>query len=229
MSSDNTILKDGLQNEFTSRAKDISAAGDGSLRKTMVLSTAHPAEASGSFQKVSKSGVMAAGLAASSPIYSFRWSNGSSMAVLRRLRLAAWSLATGFTPGIATFDLRVARNFIAADSGQMTDTLTGNNGKMRTSLATSLASIMHATTAGLTVGTRTLDASPADTLNFGVGSAANTPFAPGPINLFERLQGEQPLVMAAQEGFVIEATVPATGTWAFAVTAEWDEIANNFM
>jgi hypothetical protein len=26
------------------------------------------------------------------------------------------------------------------------------------------------------------------------------------------------------EGFVIRATVPATGLWSFAVTTEWDEV-----
>jgi hypothetical protein len=32
-----------------------------------------------------------------------------------------------------------------------------------------------------------------------------------------------PLLFAQNEGFIIRATVPATGTWAFAVTVDWNE------
>jgi hypothetical protein len=44
------------------------------------------------------------------------------------------------------------------------------------------------------------------------------------LNLFERMQGEMPLLLAQNEGFLLRATVPQTGTWSFSIAAEWDEI-----
>jgi len=42
--------------------------------------------------------------------------------------------------------------------------------------------------------------------------------------MFEAAQGEHPPLFVQNEGFVIQASVPATGVWQFAVMAEWDEI-----
>lgn len=33
-----------------------------------------------------------------------------------------------------------------------------------------------------------------------------------------------PLELAANEGFIVRATVPATGTWQAQVTVEWSEV-----
>jgi hypothetical protein len=38
------------------------------------------------------------------------------------------------------------------------------------------------------------------------------------------VSGEWPLVLVQNEGFIIRATVPATGTWEFGVLLEWSEI-----
>jgi hypothetical protein len=43
--------------------------------------------------------------------------------------------------------------------------------------------------------------------------------------MFDQRPGEHPLVLAQNEGFVIQATVPATGVWFFAVKVDWVEIA----
>jgi hypothetical protein len=37
--------------------------------------------------------------------------------------------------------------------------------------------------------------------------------------------GEQPLQLANNEGFVVQATVPATGTWTFSVQVCRDEVS----
>jgi hypothetical protein len=34
------------------------------------------------------------------------------------------------------------------------------------------------------------------------------------------------LLLAQNEGFVVRATVPATGTWQFGVTVVWTEVAS---
>jgi hypothetical protein len=221
--ADNKTIKDGLGSPFTLRMRDVSAAQDGSLFATMVRATLLPIEygTGGSFQHTAKSGVMAAGLAAAAPIYAFRWP-AASLALVRRIKLSAWTAAVGFAAGMASFDVMVARAFTAQYTGGSAADLSGNNTKLRTSMAGSLALIQYAGTAALTPGTRTLDADPADTLNVAAPTTVSTVIATA--TLFAKAQGEHPLLLAQNEGFAIRATVPATGTWQFAVTAEWDEI-----
>jgi hypothetical protein len=91
--------------------------------------------------------------------------------------------------------------------------------------ASVLTEIRHSSTATLTAGTRTKDAQPVDCLLANVGTVANTGFlvSPGGI-LFEKTPQEHPLVLAQNEGFTIEATVPATGTWKWVIITEWDEV-----
>ena len=225
--SDNFQLRDGNTNLFGARSKDVSAAQDGSLQFMRHLAAAYPVDygVGGCFHMTSKSGSMGAGLSANSPIYSFRWTSATLNALVRRIRLQAWSLGTGFTAGLATFDLYRATAWSAADTGGTTDTLGLDNGNLRTAMpASALAELRHSSTGALSAGTRTKDNQPADSITLTVGTATNTPLMSSPLKLFERLQGEHPLVLATNEGFTIQATVPATGVWAWAITAEWDEV-----
>lgn len=225
--NDNITIKDALSASFKMRAKDTSVAQDGSLQTVRHLSVPYPVDYStgGCFQITSKSGTMAAGLAANSTIYAFRWTSATMNALVRRVRLSAVVLGTGFTAGIVTFDLFEARAWTVADTGGTTDTLTSPNGKLRASMAaTALSEIRHSSTATLTAGTRTLDAQPLETWTAGMGTGTNVSFNVGPIKLFEKLGAEHPLLLVQNEGFVIRATVPATGTWSFAITPEWDEV-----
>jgi hypothetical protein len=224
--SDNKEIKDGLGNIFTIRMKDISVARDGSVQRSMIYASLSPLDygAGGIFHRASKSGILAAGMAAAAPIYSFRWSSPTLLALIRRVRMLAWSGSVGFAAGMATFDMLTARGFTAQMTGGSADNLALNNAKLRTSMGSSLADIQIANTAPLTGGTFILDAGPGvtDTLAVAVGVAANTPFAAA--RLFDKLQGDMPLMLAQNEGFVVNATVPATGTWSCAVIAEWDEV-----
>ena len=72
---DNKQLKDGVGDVFSLRQRDRSTGGDGSLMQTMVLSTGYPIDygIGGCFQHCAESGIMAAGLAAASPVYTFQW------------------------------------------------------------------------------------------------------------------------------------------------------------
>lgn len=228
MADDNTQMP--IATPFTLRSKDISAAGDGSIQAAMMLSRLYPLDWSlnevsgGMFQHTAKSATMAAALAANAPILAFQWTSGTLVGVVRRVKLAAWSLDTGFAAGIATFDMYVARAFTAIDTGGVTSTLTGNNAKLRTAMSTASAVIVHSSTATLTAGTRTLDAAPVESWNAAAPTTAYAPLANPPVKLFEKLPGEHPLVLAQDEGFVIQASVPATGDWAFAASIEWDEL-----
>ncbi len=109
--NDNINIKDALSVDFKMRSKDTSVAQDGSIQTMRHLSVPYPVDygTGGCFQICSKSGIMAAGLAANSPIYSFRWANVQFSAIVRRVRMQAWSLGTGFTAGLASFDMFVCR------------------------------------------------------------------------------------------------------------------------
>jgi hypothetical protein len=169
--------------------------------------------------------VMTAGLAANSPIFSFRWGN-ANLCLLRSIRLS-FTTVTAFASGRMDFAAFFARGFTASDTAGTAITLTGNNGKKRTAFGTTLLTDMRiSATATLTAGTRTLDAQPFGRLATNTTVAATSPFPPGTF-LWERdASDEYPMTFAQNEGFVIQATVPATGTWFFSVQVEWMEIAS---
>jgi hypothetical protein len=228
--ADNRQIKDGLGNIFTVRMRDISAANDGTVQRSMILSQSLPVDygPGGSFHRTCKSGVMVANMAASSPIYSFQWPSVTSLALIRRVRISAWSWNVGFTAGLVTFDVVTARAFTAQMAGGTQVNLSGNSGKLRTSMGSSQANVVYATTAPLTGGTFTPDPSPGTTETWatevGVNPYTLITSGPMPVKLFEKAQGEMPLLLAQNEGFLIEATVPQTGTWSYTLACEWDEV-----
>ena len=172
------------------------------------------------------SGVMNAGLASNAPIWSLRY-GGTGFAVVRSVVVSVADTATAFAIGTANFQLFVARSFSANDSGGTAATLTGNNGKLRTSYATNnLADLRISSTAALTPGTRTLDATALASRAIGVMATSGMSIVT-PTPLFWRdTPDQQPIQLAQNEGLVVEATVPATGTWTCTVEVLWDEIAS---
>lgn len=180
----------------------------------------------GSYSLASPSGAMAAALAGASTIFSFRWGSGAALALVRRVLISMASTGTGFTAGSCLFDMVAARNFTVSDSGQTSLVPAGNAYKKRTSFATSAATdIRISNTAGITVGTRTLDATPVGMIRETISAALNTRFIQRGV-LWLPDTALAPLILAQNEGFIIRATVPATGTWVFDVEVEWDEVAS---
>ena len=178
----------------------------------------------GSYCMANKSGTMAAGLAASSPIFSYRY-GGANLAIVRKVKFSAGDAGTAFAAGNFVFDLFAARGFTASDTGGAASTITGNNGKLRTSYATTaISDFRTATTATLTAGTRTLDASQLGSITSSDAATAGNPILTPSDYLLGQNVGEQPLQLATNEGFVVQATVPATGTWVFSVQVCWDEV-----
>lgn len=176
------------------------------------------------------SGTMAAGLAANSEIFQFRWSDATRLCAVQRVVLEGLGgSATAFTAGFAKVDLLAARGFSVDGTGGTTATTTTNNMKMRTSMGTSLittaASIRVASTAALGLGTKTLDAQPMSTFPFSVGVGVSTQYASNVIMYGDHPSTTHPLILATNEGFVLRATVPATGTWQFSVRVIWTEVA----
>jgi hypothetical protein len=172
--------------------------------------------------------VMTAGLAASSPIVSFRWGN-SNLCLLRSIKFNLYTMTTAFAAGRLDIAAFFARSFTASDTGGATATITGSNAKKRTSFGTTLLTeLRFSTTATLTAGTRTLDTQPFARLSVnGLVTAANGNVIPMGTVLWQRDGADEyPIVLAQNEGIVIQATVPATGTWFYSCNMEWMEIAS---
>jgi hypothetical protein len=180
----------------------------------------------GAYSATVKTGIEAAGAAANSPIVSFRWApatNTTALCVVRKLKFSLYDLGTGFTAGDVLFEWYVARSFTAVDTGGGAATLTTNNAKLRTSFATTQATILVGTTGVLTAGTRTKDANPFRALQTVAGSSAFGSIVLPETEIYRAEPGEYPLILAPNEGIVIEATVPATGTWTAYAGFDWEE------
>lgn len=180
----------------------------------------------GSYRFSHLSGTMAAGLAAAANIFSFRWADATRLCVLQKVVWDGLSgSATAFTAGFGSIRMFFARSFTASDSAGTALTLTGNNGKNRTSMGTTLVTdIRGSATAALTAGTRTLDTQAVAQRSITIGTAVSVEYT-GSFALYgEDIGPTPPLVFAQNEGFVIQATVPATGTWQFGVTSLHTEV-----
>lgn len=134
-----------------------------------------------------------------------------------------WTFSTAFVVGLISVDAFMARLYSSEDTGGLLAALSGNVGKLRTSHQTTQSHLRVSDTAALSVGTRTLDAVPFENVVAGVTGAAMSN------NVFFNNQTlfadfDHPIVLGNQEGIVLQASVPGTGTWAFNVTAVWDEI-----
>jgi hypothetical protein len=178
-----------------------------------------------------KSGTMAAGLAAAAPIVAIRWASTGSVCVIRSLRLSAGSLV-GFTAGFTAFDLITARAWSAADTGGAAAAWTAaGSGKRLAGFANSAfataGEIRYSETATLSAGTRTLDTNPMNAIASSVVNTAGAVVLPET----ELVPGypDCPIVLSAASaatstGLVIRATVPATGTWQYSLSMDWDEV-----
>jgi len=203
------------------------AAVDGTNYRSM-RTTLRPLDygALGSYRLSLLSGTMAAGLAANSEVFQFRWSDATRICVVTSIIWDGLSgSATSFAAGFGKVDVLAARSWTADGSGGTPATLTGNNQKQRTSMGTTLLGAARiSSTAALTAGTKTLDAQAIAQYSATFGTTTSTQWMPM-VDLFHADPGsESPLVLAQNEGFVIRATVPATGTWQFGCTVTWTEL-----
>src|SRR4029078_11555537 len=99
----------------------------------------------------------------------------------------------------------------------------GVSNKLRNTMSDANVAVMIANTGALSPGTRTLDANPLASITGSVPSVAGNQIL-APYTLIDQRIGEYPFVCVPNEGFVIQGTVPATGTWAFSVTSLWEEV-----
>lgn len=180
----------------------------------------------GQYKVSTVTGAIAAGAAADSEIFQFRWTDATRLAVVTLVQMDFLYATTGFAAGLGTLRLTTARSFSVAGTGGGTLTLTGNNNKMRASMGSSLVGeVRVATTAALGAGTKTFDANDLGQSRFAVPVTTNANLIDAkPLSLFNPDASEHPLVLVANEGFAVRATVPATGVWLAGITCRWAEV-----
>lgn len=181
----------------------------------------------GSYKASWLSAQINAGAAAGFVFQSFRWADASRVAVIRSVRVGLQSMATGFTKGSALIELVVARSYTASETAGTILTPSGDNTKLRSApMGTTLvAGIRQATGAtAVSGGTRTLDGLALASVSCDVPATTNFVCLSNRTPLFEPGPNEWPLVLTQDTGFLIEYTVPATGTWKGTVQLAWDEM-----
>lgn len=177
-----------------------------------------------------------AALAANSEVFQFRFLSGSkTLALVYRVVLEGFALVTAATAaGPLGFELVPARGWTVAGTSGTRIATTLSNLKTRTSLVPSQINDIGIATSGaaLGVGTKTLDANAQGGGLISIGTGAVTTFeiiATGPADMYSAPDGgNQPLVLANQEGFVIRTTHigPATLTYAVRFGVVWVEVAD---
>jgi hypothetical protein len=172
------------------------------------------------------SGTMAAGLSGGSEVFQFRWASTTRLAVIKSVTIdGLGGSATAFTAGFGNVKLFVGRGSSANGSGgtALTPTVDYNQARSADAL-TALTDARISSTAALTAATgETLDAMPIGQYTFTVGTGTNIQLISDRLFLFRSIEYGFPLTLAANEGLVITATVPATGTWQFGATVQWQE------
>jgi len=189
-----------------------------------------PPEILGAYGLALTSGALTT-VTAGGTVFSFRWAPPTStqLCMIRRVEVG-FSTVTAFgTAQSLQYSMQVARNWSASDTGGTAAAFTQTNtGKMRTTMPTSAfaggGQIMIATTAANTAGTRTLDTQ-AMMFVQGQSTAIGTVLTAAPI--FQHQVGDYPLILANNEGFIINnvTTMGATGVINLTVNVEWMELA----
>ena len=174
-------------------------------------------------------GSIAATLAASSPLFSFRWGSTTRLGVPDFISVGVSVNAVITTSVSMPLELFVARSFTASDTGGTTVTLTGSNNKYRTSFDTSLVTDARiATTGTLTAGTRTLDSQAVAMIPCVTGTAIGVPLTMTTIYSRSSLF---PIVLVQDEGLIIrnQSAGPATGTFTVHVQMRWFETTSELV
>jgi hypothetical protein len=180
----------------------------------------------GGFYRVGGASGALTGAGANTPVFSLRWTSATLNAIILAFQWW-WFLSTAFGAAqIVDHGLYVARGFSASDSGGTDIKPTGNTGKKRTVYPTTAIGDLRIASAGaLTVGTRTLDGQ-----NIGArgqwAGAVGAALSPGIASFNFRLDDEHPVVLAQNEGLILQnlTAMGATGVIKLYVDVAWLEV-----
>lgn len=153
-------------------------------------------------------------------IFQFRWTHATQRVVVPLVKVSALQ-GTAFTAGTGHITLAKATGWSVDGTGGATTTLTGGQGKLDTNIsAQHLPGVRTATTAALGAGTKTIVANHGGVV-FGVPAAAGTTLL-DEFELFSDLAVvARPIILNQNEGLIIRATAPATGTLTVGIQVVW--------
>jgi hypothetical protein len=180
-------------------------------------------------------GTIGAALAANSEVLQFRFVSGTkTYALIQRVEFEGMGIvAVATAAGPLGFELVPARTWTVAGSGGTRIAQTADNLQQETALPNSqVTDLGIATTGALTVGTKTLDANSIGGVLGGIGTGAVTIYGSTciipPGYLLRASDGDMPLVLANQEGFVIRTSHagPAGLTYAARFGITWCEVTS---
>src|SRR5262245_59251748 len=201
-------------------------APDGSLY--VVTRPADAVGAGGGVYRVAESNGatgIAAGAGAASEVFAFRNASSTKTAKVRKVTLSMWTGATGFTAGVSLFVMKVCRSFTIGPTAGTTIVLSGNNCKIDPDSASAECVAYIADDSVLTSGTETADATAVDQLAVTTTNGVQTVHAQSLV-LYDAEEAGFPFELEQNDGFIIYATVPATGVWFLLPVVEWEEYAN---
>lgn len=194
----------------------------------------------GHYQTILTTGTIGAGLAANGELVQMRWTEASNVCLIQEIELLEFrDVAAAFAVGPWNFQAIRATAFTVDGTGGAVIAQTDPQSQLRTAMGNALLAIRLASTAALTAGTKTLDTLPIGAAFGNVGSTpaiaqmyvpAGSPVTgyggPG-VNLFKAdvSSGEHPIVLATNDGLIIRANVPATGTFVASFKVKWAELA----
>ena len=167
--------------------------------------------------------------AANGTLFSFRWGDATRLCAIQDIRLQCIQTGAATATIFPTFEVVQARGWTVSDSAGTAITLTTNSMKKRTSMGTTLVTDIRAAAvaAGLTVGTRTLDANAV--LILPTQQTITTPNASLYVADLDMDHGSaHPLVFAQNEGFIVRGPTTAfgaAGTANLMVDVAWAELA----
>ena len=192
--------------------------------------TLRPNEVTGSYRATAVSGSIAASTAAS-VLFTFKYtaSGSGTVAVLRRVSIAE-QVTTLYTQGGIRFSCYHTRATFTQGTGNATAlTLTSNNAKKRTSMASTGATAYICTTLGITGDTASgEDSTPFATGGLDLPAVVTTrPYA-GLVDIYDGYSTNvYPIVFATTEGFRLknDTAFAAAGVGNLIVNIEWDEYA----
>jgi hypothetical protein len=177
--------------------------------------------ANGVYRVSAQTSIMTAGMAANSEIFQFRWTDSVKLAVIERVTFDGMGSATAFAAGICNFRLTVCRGWTVDGSGGTSITTIP---KLRNTHGSSaVGSIRIASTAALTAGTKTIEATDIGTVISSATATAGMSIPPQP--LMDIMNLGHPLILTQNEGFIIKSTIAGTGTWATGFTVHWTEVS----
>lgn len=186
-----------------------------------------------------ETGAMAAG-AATREVLQFRWNDTSRVAIITEIGVTGMIATTAFAAGAITIKATVARDWTANGTGGTALVFGGDcqadNAVLRTNMPDSLVGDFRvATTASLGAGTKTLEVNDIGQIvtHSSGGFSAATPIIGSiylpTLTLFkpDLTVGQYPLILSANEGFVVQVTVPGTGVWNIGMLVKWAEANEN--